>query len=204
MSNQKSTTEQQISKTKEEVIKESHRIEESALYSSKGHFAAAYFWSNFHLCIGIPMVILAAIAGSSFINNNNYIGGILSIIIAIFSAVMTFLNPNERANTHLNAGNNYDALQNDIRIFRTIDCWQENTEPLLTERLKNFSNYKNQLNQGSPQIPWWAYRIAKKGIRAGESNYSIDKNNISVNQIPKPEKTISNNFAMQSPENNKK
>jgi hypothetical protein len=37
----------------------------SVLYSAKGHFVAANFWTNFHLWIGIPMVLLAAIAGAS-------------------------------------------------------------------------------------------------------------------------------------------
>ena len=191
MDNQMTTAEQPVSKAKLEIMKESQRIEESALYSSKGHFSASYFWTNFHLCIGIPMVILAAIAGSSFVSNNNLIGGILAIIVAVLSAVMTFLNPNERASSHLNAGNSYDALQNEVRMFRTIDCWREDSEQILTERLKNYSKHKDKLNQGAPQIPWWAYRIAKRGIKAGEGRYEIDKEESSTkiaDQIPKKEK----------------
>ena len=191
MNNQITTAEQLVSKAKLEIMKESQRMEESTLYSSKGHFAASYFWTNFHLCIGIPMVVLAAITGSSFVSNNNLIGGILAIIVAVLSAVMTFLNPNEKASSHLNAGNSYDALQNEVRMFRTIDCWRENSEQILTERLKNYSNQKGKLNQGSPQIPWWAYQIAKRGIKAGEGSYEVDKNEISMkiaDQIPKKEK----------------
>lgn len=60
MNNQMTTAEQPVSKAKLEIMKESQRIEESALYSSKGHFVASYFWTNFHLCMGVPMVILAA------------------------------------------------------------------------------------------------------------------------------------------------
>ncbi|MFH1976323.1 MAG: SLATT domain-containing protein [Pseudomonadota bacterium] len=194
------TAEQPVSKAKDEIIKEAQRIEESALYSSKGHFAASHFWTNFHLCVGIPMVVLAAIAGSSFISNNNRLGGVFSIIIAILSAVMTFLNPNERASTHLNAGNNYDALQNDVRLFRTVECWQGNTEQILSERLKSLSNQKNHLNQGSPQIPWWAYQIAKRGIQAGEGSYSIDKSNKAFDQISIPEKSQYSERAIASPE----
>ena len=191
MNNQITTAEQSVSKARLEIMKESQRIEESALYSSKGHFATAHTWSNFHLSIGIPMVVLAAIAGSSFICNNNILAGVLSLIVAVLSAVMTFLNPNEKSSTHLNAGNSYDALQNDVRMFRAIDCWREDSEQILTERLKNYSNQKDKLNQGSPQIPWWAYQIAKRGIKAGEGSYEVDKNESSmkiVDQIPKKEK----------------
>ncbi len=190
MNNQITTAEQPVSKAKLEIMKESQRIEESTRYSSKCHFAAAYIWSIFHFIIGIPIVVLAAVAGSSFVCNNNVLAG-FSVIIAVLSAVMTFLNPNEKSNSHLNAGNSYDALQNEVRIFRTVDCWQEGSEQILTERLKNYSTQKDKLNQGSPQIPWWAYQIAKRGIKTGEGSYEVDKNEISMkiaDQIPKKEK----------------
>jgi len=172
------TAEQPVSRTKEEIIKEANRIEESALYSSKGHFSAASFWGNFHIWLGIPIVILAAIAGASFISkvdNNNVIGGVISLIIAVMSAVVTFLNPNERRSAHFNAGNDYNSLQNKVRIFRTIECWEKESDHVLSERLKDFSDQKDKLNRASPQIPWWAYRKAKKGIEAGEAEYRVDK-----------------------------
>lgn len=166
-------------------------LEESSLYSAKGHFAAAHSWASFHLIIGIPVVVLAAVAGSSFICNNNILAGDLSLIIAVLSAIMTFLNPNERSSSHLNAGNGYDTLQNEVRIFRAGDCWREDSEQILTERLKNFSDQKGKLNQGSPQIPWWAYQIAKRGIKAGEGSYEVDKDESSMkiaDQIPSRER----------------
>lgn len=191
MKNQITTAEQPVSKAKLEIMKEGKRIEESSLYSAKGHFAAAHAWANFHLIIGVPIVILAAIAGCSFVNNNSLIAGILSLIVAVLSAVVTFLNPNERSSSHLNAGNSYDALQNETRIFRTIDCWREDSEQILTERLKNFSSQKGKLNQGSPQIPWWAYQIAKRGVKAGEGSFEVDKDESSMkiaDQIPSRER----------------
>lgn len=95
---------------------------------------------------------------------------------------MTFLNPNEKSNAHFNAGNNYDSLQNKVRMFWSIDCWREESEQVLTEKLKYFSEQKDRLNQGSPQIPRWAYKLAKKGILEGEADYKID--NIKKNLPP--------------------
>jgi hypothetical protein len=183
MSEQIITAEQTVSRTKEEIIKEANRIEESALYSSKGHFRAASFWGNFHIWLGIPIVILAALAGASFVSkgdSNNVIGGVISLIIAVLTAVATFLNPNERSSTHFNAGNNYDSLQNKVRIFRTIECWEKESDHVLSERLKDFSDQKDKLNKGSPQISWWAYRKAKKGIEAGEAEYEVDSKSLSL------------------------
>ena len=87
----------------------------------------------------------------------------------------TFLNPNEKASVHLNSGNNYDALQSKVRIFWTIDCWEENSEQVLTNKLKDLSEQRDKLNRGCPQVPSWAYKIARKGIEEGEADYKVDK-----------------------------
>jgi len=180
MENNKITAaEKPLTKAKDEIIKEARRIEEDTLYSSKGHFAASHFWSNFHLWVGIPIVFLSALAGTSAlseVSHKNLIAGILAIIVAVLSGVWTFINPNEKASAHLNSGNNYDALQNKIRIFRTIECWDEESNKVLTEKLKTLTDQKDKLNLSCPQIPHWAYKAGKKGIEAGEADYRVDKN----------------------------
>lgn len=175
---QPTTAEKPVSKTKEEIIKEAKRIEESLLYSSKGHFAAAHFWTNFHLWIGIPVVLFSAVAGASALSQfdpKHIIAGLISILVAALSGVMTFFNPNEKASVYLNAGNSYDSLMSNVRIFWSIDCWRDESEQVLTERLKYFSEQKSKLNQSCPQIPRWAYNIAKRGIEDGEGDYTVDK-----------------------------
>ncbi len=174
---QHNTAEIPVSKTKNEVIKEAKRIEESFLFSSKGHFAASHFWTNFHFWVGVPMVILSAIAGAAALaqfDTNHLIAGFLSIIVVALSGLMTFLNPNEKSSAHLNSGNYYDSLMNKVRIFWSIDCWRDEPEQFLTEKLKYFSEQKDKLNQSCPQIPNWAYDIAKKGILEGEGDYKVD------------------------------
>jgi hypothetical protein len=74
------------------------------------------------------------------IDPNHIIAGLLSILVAALSGVMTFLNPNEKVSAHVNAGNNYDSLMNKIRMFWSIDCWRDESEQVLTERLKYFSD----------------------------------------------------------------
>ena len=94
MLNINNTGEISLSKTKAEIIKEAKRIEEAVLFSSKGQFAAAHFWTNFHLIIGVPVVLLAAIAGASALakfDPDHLWAGILSIIVAALTAVQTFL-----------------------------------------------------------------------------------------------------------------
>ena len=125
MAEKPTTSEKVISRTKEEVIKEAQRIEEATLFSAKEHFAAAHFWSACHLYLGLPTSILAAAAAASAFlkTDKNIWAGLISTVVAAVSAVSTFLNPNAKAATHLKAGNNYDALHNKARVFRTIECW---------------------------------------------------------------------------------
>ena len=173
------TAERIVSKTKEELIKEAKRIEESSLYSSKGHFKAASMWGQFHIVLGLPMVVLAAVAGASAFaqyDTEKNLAGVLSIVVVVLSSISTFLNPNKRAAEHLNYANKYDALLNKVRIFRTIECWEESSDQVLSERLKRFSEDKSTLNQNSPQIPWAAYMLAKQGIKHGEAQYQVDEN----------------------------
>ena len=179
MDNQQPTTaEMAVSKTKEEIIKEAKRIEEALLYSSKGHFSASHIWGKFHLWIGIPMVLLSSVAGASALSQfdpTHIIAGLCSILVVALSGVMTFLNPNEKVGAHLNAGNNFDSLMNKVRMFWCIDCWRDESEQVLTEKLKYFSEQKDKLNQTCLQIPRWAFKMAKRGIKDGEGDYIVDK-----------------------------
>lgn len=173
----KSTEEKTIPKTIEEIAKEAKRIEESTLYSSKGHFSAAGYWNSFHYFLGIPSVVLSAIAGASAfsqLDKSNYIVGIISLLVSVLSALMTFINPNDKSKTHLEAGNKYDALNSKTRIFRTVDCSSGQSELTLTEQLRIISKEKTKLNTAYPKIPWFAYQQAKKGIENGEATFVVD------------------------------
>ena len=100
-----------VEPTRIKIIEEAKRIENDASYSAKGHYEAAGYWTRFHLMIGIPTVVLSAIAGASALaqfDNHSIIAGFLAIIVAALTAVATFLNPNEKANSHQNVGNKYN------------------------------------------------------------------------------------------------
>lgn len=147
------------------------------MFSAKGHFVAAEYWSTFHRNVGVPVAVLAALAAASSFSRfdtSGAVAGFIALVVAGLSALQTFMNPNEKAGGHLNAGNNYDALQNRARIFWSIDCWQAESDGILTERVRDLSQEKDKLNRSCPQIPEWAYAKARKGIEAGETAYAVD------------------------------
>ncbi len=144
------TGERELAVGKSELVKEANRIEESLLHSSKRHFEDAKLWGWFHYCLGIPTVVMAAIMGTVVLNQmdpTQFWAGILSILVTVLTAISTFLNPNQRESAHFSAGNKYDALLNEVRLYRTIECWNETDEAILQSKLKSLSDRKSQLNE---------------------------------------------------------
>lgn len=163
--------------TKENIFNEAKRIEEDCNYSSKGHFYASHRWHNLHFWLGLISCIAAGIAGASALSAFTYhgvISGTLSIIAGVLTAILTFINPNQRSAQHYKAGNKYLTLRNDARIFYNVelDKLHENKS---TAKLKELNHRRSKLNSNNCQIPRWAFKKARKGIEQGESIYKIDK-----------------------------
>lgn len=161
---------------KEKIINEAKRIEEDSLYSSKGHFYAGQCWVNVNLYLGGATAIISAIAGASALaqfDYHNIVAGGLSIIVAGLTAVIIFINPDEKAFIHRKAGNRYNALRNDTRIFYDIELSGVD-DKIAIEDLKKLNDRRSKLNSESHQIPKWAFKKARKGIEEGEAKYKVD------------------------------
>ncbi|MEA2911086.1 MAG: hypothetical protein QOJ15_3167 [Bradyrhizobium sp.] len=174
------TAEAAPTKTRTEVIVEAKRIEEAALFSSKRHFEAARLWSWYHWTLGIPLVLLAALSGAApaavdALDRVLPVSSFIPLALLVLSALSTFVDAQKRMAAHQAAGNAYDALLNEVRIFRSIDCVAEPTQDaVITDRLKNFSSRKDKQNEMSPSTPWPAYLLAKVGIWTGQASYAVD------------------------------
>jgi hypothetical protein len=162
------TDERPASKARGEIIREAKRLEETTLYSMKGHHCAARRRGGMNLWLGIPAVIISAVVGAAAFSqySKDYprlgiVAGFLAISGAVLSGVTTFLNPNDKENAHVTAAHAFDTLNNDCRLFWSIDCWREDSEEILTSKLRELVDRKNELNSNSPQIPPWAYKQAK-------------------------------------------
>jgi len=154
---------------------EALRLEEDCKYSSKGHYVASSFWARVQIILGVPATASAAISGSFAFNGVLDMAGSLAMMSAALTAVLTFLNSSEKSSSHLLAGNQYNALQNETRIYREIELASISQQQTSIEKLNNLSTRRDKLNQTSLQIPGFAFRIARKGIADGEADYSIDK-----------------------------
>lgn len=158
-----------------ELVAEADRIEEDCTYSAKGHFESARIWGAWNLKLGIPAVILAALAGGSGFSNHPELAGALAIASAAVTAVLTFLKPSERAASHQQAGNAYNALKNQARFFKQIEAASGDSQQSLRDWLREISEARNTLNKSAPEIPRPAFEQARKGIEAGEADYRADR-----------------------------
>jgi hypothetical protein len=95
-----------------------------------------------------------------------FIAGCVSITVAVLSGVTTFLNPNKREASHLAAAHGFDKINSDARVFWSVECWLEVSETILTAKLKEFIDRKNELNGKSPQILTGLIKRPRRALRA--------------------------------------
>lgn len=157
------------------LSREAERLEEDALYSSKGHYNAEDTWVRRHYWLGVPATALGAIAGAALIKSQPELASAFTLLASLLTGLMTFLKPNERAAMHRAAAGQFHALRNDARFFREIELLNSDRLGELPERLKALSSARNELNQKSPPIPRQAFVAARKGIEEGEATHKVDK-----------------------------
>lgn len=159
---------------KSKIIDELQRLEEDCTHSGKAHFNACDRWNSWNYIFGIPSVILSAAAGTAFFEDYTVAAGIMSVSVTVLTALMTFLKPSERATSHKNSGDQYLALRNDSRVFRTITLLTLEDSASL-EGMAGLTTRRNELNQASYMFSERDFRKAKAGIDAGQGLHKVDK-----------------------------
>jgi len=160
---------------KDKLIVEAQRIEEDAEHSAKGHFNAADRWAGYHLWIGLPSAVIAAIAGGSAFNDMPILAGSLAMVSTALMTTLTFLKPSEHAENHKAVAGQYLSLRNQTRLFRELELIETSDISEAKNRLFALANIRDELNQASPGIARQDYERAKADIDEGRSKYRTDK-----------------------------
>lgn len=159
---------------KSKITDELQRLEEDCTHSGKAHFNACDRWNRWNYVFGIPSVILSAAAGTAFFEDYTVAAGVMSVSVTVLTALMTFLKPSERATSHKNSGDQYLALRNDSRVFRTITLLTLEDSASL-EGMSGLTTRRNELNQASYMFSEQDFKKAKAGIDAGQAVHKVDK-----------------------------
>lgn len=153
---------------------EASRIEEDTEHSFKGHYNAAARWSRYHLWIGLPAALVAAVAGGAAFEGHPEWAGALALVSTALTTVLTFLKPSERAEIHKAVAGQYQALRNQARIFREIGLLDGMTAQEAKSSLFELSTARDDLNQRAPSIARSDYELAKQDIDGGRARYRVD------------------------------
>lgn len=139
---------------------------------SWAHLYVSIRWSNTNLYIGIPSTILAAAASVQAIADLQAQNGaryglyiILSILVASLAPLLTFLNPMDKATSHLSASRVYEQMGDAYDTF-LLYC-QVNPQDMIVEleKLIVLNEQYNELKKPLPITPEWAY---KKSLRQSQ------------------------------------
>lgn len=157
------------------LANEALRVEEDTEHSFKGHYNAAARWGHYHLWIGLPSALLAAVAGAAAFRDAPELAGGLALVSTALTTLLTFLKPSERSEMHRAAAGRYQALRNQARIFREIELLESASSEESKAGLLGLVKERDELNHGSPSIQRCDYEVAKRDIDSGRARYRADE-----------------------------
>ena len=158
----------------EAIRNEASRIEESTRISGKSHFEASRLWDISNLVMGGTATICAVLA-ANLTRSFPSIATSLTVSTAILTGLMTFMRVGDRAATHKKSGDQLHGLMYEVGFFIRVTLVGASDLAITEKQLKGFSDRLISLNRVSPSPPRWAYELAKKGIAAGETDFSVDQ-----------------------------
>ena len=171
----------------EQASNEYERHLEDTETSKLAHFYAAEKYEKRHkFFIGIPATSFAIILTwllTSPLNSifsqptaeflKNSLSVILSLIVAILSALGALLNYNDLAIRHRTAAQKYHALWRKCKNWKT-DFPDETSADAAAEAAKLYRERINEINQDSPQIPRRAWKSVRTQMNEGSTSYRFE------------------------------
>ena len=163
------------------VWNEANKLVIDSLYSGRSQQVAAARWATVAIFLGLPSSLLAATASAgaavsaAFLQDPRLTAG-LALAATLLTAARAFLRPEDTARGYETKGSAYLALRNDAAQFRDVRVrFARGTSTELERELRELSARRNQLNSQPPiRVPTWAYRIARRSLETGESDYEND------------------------------
>lgn len=139
-------------------------------WTAKGHFASASILRGTRLALGVVATVAASAAAATIFTNNKAVAGVLALVSAAFSGLLTFLKPEELATQHLSAGRRLTALGVEIRQTLTLDTPAAQITDLRSQ-VAQFACSKADIDGSAPHIPNLSIRWAGRRIARGDYTF---------------------------------
>ncbi len=155
---------------------ELERLEESGKYSAQGQFEQAKRWRGVNFGLGTPTSVIAAVGGGMALAEDSLatVAGVLGLLAAAGTAILTTLNSQHRMNVAVATGNAYLEVQTAARQAREVDLPYVSVDDarITLERLTAKRDEQNRIADLPSRK---AYKQAQKNIQGGGQTYEVDK-----------------------------
>lgn len=104
------------------LLREFERIEINSSVCKFAHFGSSNSKESLTISLGIPVVIINVMIGSTFIRSLGHYSetviSLLSLLAAILAGVQTYLSFQKRSMLHIGVGNMYSDVEREARIAK--------------------------------------------------------------------------------------
>lgn len=145
----------------EQLGRRAREVYDVAMWEADFHKAAADYWSAVHYGLGLPTVVLSAVASTSALadfDKSNVVAAALALIVAVLAALTTFLNPNKTAESHLTASGQFRTLGYSAQSFDR-DLSPSLTDARAKTGIHALEDERNRLIRESPS---YSDRVARR------------------------------------------
>lgn len=162
------------------TIEELNKFRIDCIYGKKKHYNARDRYSSYHINLGIAIVILSAIMGTSVyyllskseLLSAQIIVGIFILLNAILVALQTYLNFEKRALRHKVTADKYLWLMKEAQ--RLLAYYRDGNKTIeeVREELEKLYQEVEDIHKDEPDTSQGDYQKAREGVKNGEELYS--------------------------------
>lgn len=168
------------------TIKELEKFRVDCMYGKKKHYNARDRYANYHRNLGIIIVILSAVMGTSIyaaLANSHFLAaqvvvGVFTVAIAVLTALQTWFNFEKRALSHKATADKYLWLKKEAQ--RMLAYHRDGAKPMqqLQLDIERMAQAAQEIQKEALETSPGDYEKAKVGIEKGEEKYTEDEKEI--------------------------
>lgn len=149
------------------LAKEGSQVQCDLLYTEKAHFAAAENLRRTFIGLGATSTTAAAAASAAIVKDHSDAAGVLALLAAVASALLTFLRLDQRAEAHLAAGRQLGTIRVELRQLMHLDLGYEPDQDV-RDQIADIANRKADIDASSPGLTERNLQRASKKIQRGD------------------------------------
>lgn len=137
----------------------------------RGGFMAAKYYDRLNVRLGVPVVVMTSVAGSTIFATSGetgakplqYAAGAMTLLATVLASLQTFLAYGERAAKHKGAAVRYGELRTETQVMLTCDLEQV---PNLDKRIESIRKRWTVVDREAPPLPQKIYAEAEAIVSA--------------------------------------